>query len=376
MARPPAPSVPPLPAGTALGDRFEVLGILGEGGTGTVYEALRLPQRERVALKVLHGHLQGDRQIRGRFEREARILRRLEGDHVVPVIDSGQMPDPRDETRSLLYMVLPRIDGPALDTILQAEPPLAIDRVFDVMLQVLDGLRMAHAHGVVHRDLKPANVLMRGGAQALVVDFGLAKIIAGDTMATMLTAHNMVCGTPEYMAPEQARGDEIDARCDLYAAGVMLYQLLTGSPPFSGPTPLAILTAHLTSEPERPTARAPGRGISPALEAITLHAMAKDPAARYPTAGSMSAALKHARARPDDVQSVRPEAFRVNVEDDADGHSPTFPMRKPSVRPSRPRPSADPPPARGFGDRGWRVLWIVATLASVAIGVWLSFRAP
>src|ERR1700733_1658816 len=187
MARSSSPSTPPLAMGMRLDDRFEVLGVLGEGGAGTVYDALRLPEREQIALKVLHGHLLGDRQFRGRFEREATILRRLGGPHVCPVLDSGELIDPRDESRALLYIALPKIDGPALDAVLLREGPLPIDRVLDITLQILDALKMAHAQGIVHRDLKPANVILRGGSHVVVVDFGLAKIVTGDAAATVLT---------------------------------------------------------------------------------------------------------------------------------------------------------------------------------------------
>ena len=386
MPRASSPSIPPLAPGAVLADKFELLGVLGEGGAGIVYDALRLPERERVALKVLHSHLLGDRQFRGRFEREAKILRRLEGPHVCPVLDSGELADPRDDSRALLYIALPKIDGLALDTILHREGPLPLSRIYDLILQTLDALKMAHAQGIVHRDLKPANVLLRGGTHVVVVDFGLAKILTGDVAATVLTAHNMVCGTPEYMAPEQARGDEIDARCDVYAAGVILYQMLTGAPPFSGTTPLSVLTAHLTSPPVPPRERAPTRDISPALEAVVLHALAKDPADRYATAVAMSAAILHARATPEDLGSVRPEAFRVRVEGDGDEHAPTMPDL-PSNRPPPP-PTPVPtsaPPSRhalaapketGLGPRGWQILWIVAAVASISLGVWLSLRAP
>src|SRR5215472_8444806 len=121
---PSSPSIPPLSPGAKLADRFEVLGILGEGGAGTVYDALRLPERERIALKVLHGHLLGDRQLRGRFEREAKILARLRGPHVAPVLDSGELVDPRDETRRLLYIALPKVEGPPLDVVQKREGPL------------------------------------------------------------------------------------------------------------------------------------------------------------------------------------------------------------------------------------------------------------
>jgi eukaryotic-like serine/threonine-protein kinase len=387
MARSSSPSTPPLAMGMRLDDRFEVLGVLGEGGAGTVYDALRLPEREQIALKVLHGHLLGDRQFRGRFEREARILRRLEGPHVCPVLDSGELADPRDPSRRLVYMALPKIDGPALDAVLRREGVLSTSRALDVILQVLDALRMAHEQGVVHRDLKPANVLLKGGSHVIVVDFGLAKILTGDVAATVLTAHNMVCGTPEYMAPEQARGDEIDARCDLYAAGVMLYQMLTGSPPFVGPTALSVLTAHLTSTPVPPREKAPDRDISPALQAVVLHAMAKDPGDRYSTAAEMAAAVLHARATPDTLAAVHPESLRVRLDGDGevDGHGPTVPdllnaptAPTPTPAPAPPRQVSASAPAPGFqlGPTGWKIVWIVATLASICLGAWLSLRTP
>ncbi len=373
MSRAALPSTPPLATGTKLGDVYEIRGTLGEGGAGVVYDAVRLVTGERVALKVLHGHLLGDRQIRGRFEREAKILRRLTGPHVCAVLDSGELADPRDadEARTLLYMELPKIDGPTLHEVI-ANGPLPIPRVVDVMGQICDALRVAHGQGVVHRDLKPANVLLRGGTHVVVVDFGLAKIIAGDVAATVLTAHNMVCGTPEYMAPEQARGEEVDARCDVYAAGVILYELLTGAQPFTGPTPLAVLTAHLTTDAVRPRDRAPERGISPALDAVAMHALAKDPKARYATAQALAAAILRARAEPGDVEAVRPESPHAAT-------IPSFPSSPTQLSPSRPPAAARrPAPARSFAlsDRGWRWIWVAAIVASLSLGVWLSFRSP
>ncbi len=421
------PSIPPLASGRVLGDKFEILAVLGEGGAGTVYDALRLPERERIALKVLHGHLVGDRQIRGRFEREARILRRLHGPHVCPILEFGELPDPRRDGQALLYMALPKIDGPPLDAVLAREGPPPLPRAIDIILQVLDALKMAHAQGVIHRDLKPANVLLRGGTHVVVVDFGLAKIIAGEAGATVLTAQNMVCGTPEYMAPEQARGDEIDPRCDVYAAGVMLYELLTGAVPFRGATPLNVLTEHLTSPPEPPSLRAPTRGISRALEAVVLHALAKDPAHRYPSAAAFAAAILHARAQPDAAESVRPALFEDSAGDDnatnkagsdaagtdpgPDPHGPTLPagipggpapsmpspapsgspappaISAPHTLPSRSFPPRATPPARvpvtlpphlartaGLDGRGWALVWIVTAAVSIAVGVWLSLH--
>jgi serine/threonine-protein kinase len=373
MTRAASPSAPPISAGRTIGDRFEIVDVLGEGGTGVVYDALRLPSREPVALKVIHNHLLTDKQIRGRFTREAAILRRLEGPHLCAILEFGEVPDPRHENVSLLYMALPKIEGPALDTLLANEGPLPIDRALDVMVQVTNALKAAHAQGVIHRDLKPANVILRSGTHAIVVDFGMAKIVAGSgTGTTALTTNNMVFGTPEYMSPEQARGDELDARCDVYAAGVILYELLVGRVPFAGATPLNVLTAHLTSDIEPPRAKAPERGISPALEAVVLHAMAKDPAKRYASAAALQAAILHARSAPEDVASVDPQSFSpFGHADTEDAHAATMPAPIPTDPPkiaSVPAPAAPAPSGAG---RTWAIVAILAVVC-IGIGVLLS----
>ena len=397
-------SAQPLSAGRKLGDKFEILGVLGEGGTGIVYEAVRLAgeNREHIALKVIHPHLAGDEQIRGRFTREATILRRLQGEHLCPILEFGELPDPRRENAGLLYIALPKIEGVGLEALLKSEGPIAIARALDIMLDVCDALKDAHAQGVIHRDLKPGNVLLRPGDRAVVVDFGMAKIVTGGgTGTTMLTQHNMVFGTPEYMAPEQARGDELDARCDIYACGIMLYELLTGGVPFTGVTPLNVLTAHLTTDAISPRERAPLREISPALEAIVMHAIAKDPIARYPTASALADAIRRARAAPEDAQGVTPPARIISLDGGSvDAHSPTMPdLIRPlppgpndtlpsvgagaasttpvkSARPtplSRRPPRSVPEPSRATS-YGWTVVWVIAALVGIAIGVWLSLR--
>jgi eukaryotic-like serine/threonine-protein kinase len=371
-------SAPRISIGQVLGGKFEIKGVLGEGGTGIVYDAVRLAERDAIALKVIHPHLLGDRQIRGRFTREATILRRLKGPHLLPILDFGEIPDPHGGVSGLLYLALPKIDGPALDRLLETEKTLPMDRALDIVLEVCDALKNAHSQGIIHRDLKPANVLLDGGKRVIVVDFGMAKIVTGGgTGTTALTAHNMVFGTPEYMAPEQARGDELDARCDVYATGVMLYELLTGSVPFSGATPLNVLTAHLTLPPPPPSSKNPARKIGPALEAVVLHAIAKDPALRYATADELATAITQARAHPQDVDAVRPGTYRI--EGDADGedpYRPTLPAPIPTVPPaSMPRLPSDPPPASTAGGaRRWTLIWIVAAIVSISVGVWLSLR--
>ncbi len=391
-------SAPPLSSGRVIGN-FELCGVLGEGGTGIVYEAKTIPKEgdanveaERVALKVIHGHLLYDKQIRGRFTREAKILSRLSGPHLGAILDFGEVPDPRGEGASLLYIALPKIEGPPLDQLLREEGPLALERALDIALQVCAALASAHAQGVIHRDLKPANVILENGNEVFVVDFGMAKILTGGgTGTTGLTAHNMVFGTPEYMAPEQARGDELDARCDVYAVGVILYELLTGGVPFTGNTPLNVLTAQLTQDPDTPSKRAPDREITPALEAVVMHSMAKDPRDRYATAAAMALAITAARTTPEDVDAVKPSRVAagasggvpmVRVHSDDMVHAATLPAPEPSKH-----ASSRPPSRRSLDSttgsiivqpetsRGVPVfVWALVIAAAIGVGVWLALR--
>jgi serine/threonine-protein kinase len=388
-------SVAPISSGRVIGGKFEVTGVLGEGGTGVVYEAKQVGKEEEpIALKVIHAHLLYDKQIRGRFTREAKILSRLSGPHLGAIVDFGEVPDPRGEGASLLYIALPKIVGPALDQLLREEGPLPLDRALDIALQVCAALASAHAQGVIHRDLKPGNVILKDGTEVFVVDFGMAKILTGGgTGTTGLTAHNMVFGTPEYMAPEQARGDELDARCDVYAVGVMLYELLTGSVPFTGNTPLNVLTAQLTQEPDKPRTRAPDRPITAALEAVVLHALDKDPRDRYATAAALALAIAQARSAPEDLDAIKPERVAhspqagplagasgavamLRTSDDM-VHAVTMPAPEP--KPSTPpresgstRITLDPP--REIPKGVWYAMWTIIIVAAAAVGVWLAMR--
>jgi serine/threonine protein kinase len=234
-------------------------------------------------------------------------------------------------------------------------------------------------------------VILRGNAQATqitVVDFGMAKIVTGvgGTGTTALTQHNMIFGTPEYMAPEQARGDELDARCDVYAVGVMLYEMLTGAVPFRAPTPLGVLTAHLTSTPTAPRTRVPDRNISPALEAVVLHAIAKSPADRYATANALMTAIAHARLTPENPASVEPQAVISLEGESADGHAHTMPAPLPNSVPPKSvkvtssvrAPLVTVPSDEVFSSRTRRrsaVVWVIAAIIGVAVGVYLSLHS-
>jgi serine/threonine-protein kinase len=385
------PSAPPLSSGRVIADKFELCGVLGEGGTGIVYEAKQLgdgKSAEHVALKVIHGHLLYDKQVRGRFTREAKILSRLSGPHLGTVLDFGEVPDPRGEGASLLYIALPKIDGPALDQLLREQGPLPIERAIDIVLQVCTALASAHAQGVIHRDLKPGNVILKDSSEVFVVDFGMAKILTGGgTGTTGLTAHNMVFGTPEYMAPEQARGDELDARCDVYAVGVMLYELLTGGVPFTGHTPLNVLTAQLTQQPDKPRVRSPERAITPALEAVVMHTLTKDPRHRYATAAALAIAIAQARKDGDDEDAVDPARMGAGMSGEVPavrngegerheemGHAPTMPAPEP-VRHASSRPSFDPPREPQTRNGSFYLLWSVVIAGAIALGVWAALRS-
>ncbi|WP_394823980.1 serine/threonine-protein kinase [Pendulispora albinea] len=381
----------PLEAGHVLGERFVICGVLGEGATGIVYDARpeAEPAGERIALKVIHPHLLGDKQIRGRFTREAAILRRLRGEHLCPILDFGEIADPVTSA-SLLYMAIPKVQGPSLEQWMATEGPASGARVIDIALQICSALSDAHRQGVIHRDLKPANVLLRDGEHAFVVDFGMAKIITGPggTGTTALTSHNMVFGTPEYMAPEQARGDELDERCDIYALGVILYELLTGKVPFRGSSPLNVLTAHMTMDP--PPLDREASGIPPALASIVYSALAKSADERYASASDLARALEHARHAPSDVDGVAPGLPReATVPLPHVRSTPSSPSAPPSRSASSstgaspsPRTSSVPsaprtePPSPRVERTRWALVWALAIVLSIAFGVWLSQRTP
>lgn len=369
-----------------MAGKYDVIGVLGEGLTGIVYDARALDSGKSVALKVMHGDLAGDPQIRGRFQREAAILRRLEGPHICPILDFGETEN--DEGQATLYIALPRISGPSLEERMKENGPLPVGRVLDWMLEICAALRAAHSQGVIHRDLKPANVMLENGEKVIVVDFGMSKILTGTgTGTTNLTAHNMLFGTPEYMSPEQARGDDLDARCDVYAAGVMLYELLTGTTPFSGPTPLSVLTAHLTADVEPPSQRDKTGRVTPALESVVLHALARDRDARYPSVSAFGTAILQARSAPSEVSTVAPQAFASSTTD-------AFATTMPSL--GVPELRSDPPPAivqevkrsnrpkksdrprakevAAETSKTWVVVWVVAAMASIGLGVYFALR--
>ena len=276
-------------SGSVLDDRYEVFEPIAEGAMGAVYRGERVKLGRAVAIKIMHDALPDELASRGRFEREAKLMARLEHPHCVSVIDFGL-----HEGKPFLVMDLVRGESlmEALDKAGRFEPTRAVELV----RQVLSGLAHAHELGIVHRDIKPANVMITErtgmGEQVRILDFGLAKPALD---STKLTA-GIVVGTPNYMAPEQIKGGAIDGRTDLYAVGVMLFELLTGHKPFTADDPLAVVRKHLNTEP--PTLANMASGVSfGALEDVVAKALAKQPQHRYEDAAAMAAALEQAIAK-------------------------------------------------------------------------------
>jgi hypothetical protein len=217
----------------------------------------------------------------GRFEREAKAASRLNHPNVIAVLDFGRIGD-----EGTLYIAMEFVQGRDLRLVLRDEWPLGEDRLVHIMSQVLGALAEAHTHNVVHRDLKPENIMIEQRRDSpdfvKVLDFGIAKIMDSDMPG--LTRSDVVCGTPQYMAPEQATGSALDARCDLYAVGVILYQLTTGHLPFDGQNSMEVLTKHVNEAPVPPRQKQPDAPISAAMEKLILHALEKEPSARPQTA--------------------------------------------------------------------------------------------
>jgi serine/threonine-protein kinase len=306
---PPPPEAAAL-VGSSLGDRYRVLDMIGQGGIGCVFRAEQLRTRKTVALKLLRPHMADVHEIAKRFAREAHVTTRLAHPNIVEVFDFGDL-----DGRMFLAMEL--IAGRSLAELLEeGEAPvcmrprrrrrgerpsggrLSVARTVAIMSQVLDALEHAHAVGVVHRDLKPENIMLVRRRwpflreRVKLLDFGIAKL--RDSGAQRLTQAGMTLGTPRYMSPEQAKGLEIDARSDIYACGVLLYEMLTGEAPFAADSTPEVLTLHLTRAPRPLRTVAPEAQIPAALEGVVLRALAKSPEARFQSARELRQALERA----------------------------------------------------------------------------------
>jgi tRNA A-37 threonylcarbamoyl transferase component Bud32 len=267
-----------------LGDRYQLLRKVGEGAMGEVFEAEHVLLHRKVAVKLLQRRIAADPEARARLQREARSTTGLAHPNVVDTIDFGF-------AEGQAFLVMEWLDGENLE-VRMTRGPLDIATALDIAAQACAGLAAAHDRGVIHRDLKPANLFLtrdhRGELLLKVLDFGIAKLALHETK---LTATGVLIGTPNYMAPEQAEGQPIDARTDIYAMGVILYEMLTGTVPFLGETPLAVLHQHTSRLPILPSARAPDRGISDALDMLVMRCLSKLPDDRFTTMHELAAAI-------------------------------------------------------------------------------------
>ncbi|MCP3098655.1 protein kinase [Myxococcus sp. K15C18031901] len=344
--------VPLLPM--VLEGRYRLLSQLGEGGMGVVYLGEHLGLGKRVAVKVLRGELSRDETFRQRFEQEAVAASQIGHEHIVDVTDLGRAPSGE------LYYVMELLTGQSLGSLLRHEHRLPLGRAVHILAQVCRALEAAHSRGIIHRDVTPQNVMVlsREGRPDFVkvVDFGLSKL--SGRQGKKLTETGAILGTADYVAPEQVKGDAVDTYTDVYALGVLTYELLTGTPPFQAENTFATMLLHLEAPVEPPSRRSPESGLPTAVDALVLQALAKEPHER-PT-------MAHYRA---ELEALVPSAQK---------HA----SARARVTPSAPTPAPRPvhpraPPKRGTAPKRWR--WAATGGALAAVGVamgWLAHRAP
>ena len=273
--------------GKVLDGRFRIDKFLGGGGAGEVFIGEQLSLGRRVAIKVLRSEVASHRELVQRFEREARVLSRLDHPGIVRVLDFGTHD-------GLPYIVMDYVEGRTFESTLPrgtSVPPL---EAVPLLLQLAEALEHAHGHGVIHRDLKPSNVMVCLDQRLKILDFGIARLIAPDETGPTLTQTGLVMGTPRYVSPEQACGEPVDARTDLYALGIIAYRMLVGEVPFDGATPGEILLLHITETPAPVAEKVDLGPRGGALASIIDRLLEKRPADRYPTAGAVAVALQEA----------------------------------------------------------------------------------
>ena len=275
--------------GKIVDNRYRVLEVIGRGGMGVVYRVEHMRMGKIAAMKVLHRDLVTDADVVQRFEREAHAVSQLNHPHTVQVFDFGQY-------QNNLYLIMELVRGLDLGRVVTRDGPLAWSRAAPMFVQICGALQEAHELGIVHRDLKPENVLVTrttGGRDfAKVLDFGLAKIDGRGAGPVDTTDRSAIVGTPYFMAPEQIRGEEVDARTDIYSFGALMFQVLTGTHLYTSATAVGVLTKHLTGEPDAPSMRAPRMGIPPAVDHLVQKALARDPSERWQTAAELGQAIE------------------------------------------------------------------------------------
>ena len=359
--------------GQLFGDRYQVGDTLGFGGMSEVHRGRDLRLGRDVAIKVLRADLARDPSFQARFRREAQNAASLNHPAIVAVYDTGETPG---ETGPVPYIVMEYVDGETLRDLLRREGPLPPKRAMEIVADVCAALDFSHRHGIVHRDVKPANVMLTRAGAVKVMDFGIARAVA-DGQATM-TATAAVIGTAQYLSPEQARGEAVDARSDVYSTGCVLYELLAGAPPFTGDSPVAVAYQHVREEPKPPSSLRPN--LPQELDAIVLKALNKNPLNRYQTAAEMRADLVRA------LSGQIVQAPRVMTDEERTQIIGGAPSRGAPVAPPPPRLLAPPQrpqnndywedePEAGRAKRVWGFIGIGALcLALLGGAIWLTLK--
>ncbi len=263
-----------------LGDRYELGEVLGYGGMAEVLRGRDTRLGRDVAVKTLRVDLAREPQFQARFRREAQSAASLNHPSIVAVYDTGES---SLDGVSVPYIVMEYVDGRTLRDVLKTERHIMPTRALEITADVLRALDYSHRNGIIHRDIKPGNVMLTRSGDVKVMDFGIARALAQSTATVTQTA--AVIGTAQYLSPEQARGEPVDPRSDVYSTGCLLYELLTGAPPFTGDSAVSVAYQHVREDPIPPSRLNPD--VSPAIDAIVLKAMAKNPVNRYQSAGEM-----------------------------------------------------------------------------------------
>jgi len=281
-----------------VGGRYELGELIGYGGMAEVHRGRDIRLGREVAIKVLRADLARDPSFLNRFRREAQAAAGLNHPSIVSVYDTG---DGDADGTALPYIVMEYVEGRTLRDVLKAEGQLPMRRAMEIVADVCGALDFSHRNGIVHRDIKPANVMITEAGAVKVMDFGIARALADNAATVTQTAS--VIGTAQYLSPEQARGEAVDARSDVYSTGCLLYELVAGSPPFQGDSPVAVAYQHVRENAAAPSTRNPE--VPPALDSIVMKALAKNQLNRYQSAGEMRTDLQRALAN----QPVAAEAI-------------------------------------------------------------------
>jgi eukaryotic-like serine/threonine-protein kinase len=344
-----------------LGGRYQVGELLGYGGMAEVHKGRDLRLGRDVAIKMLRTDLARDATFQERFRREAQNSAALNHPAIVAVYDTGEEISSTGE--KLPFIVMEFVNGRTLKEVLAAEQRIQPRRALEIIADICAALEFSHRHGIIHRDIKPGNVMITQNGQVKVMDFGIARALASG--ATTMTQTSAVIGTAQYLSPEQARGESVDARSDVYAAGCVLFELLVGHPPFVGDSPVSVAYQHVREDPKAPSDI--NREVPPDVDAIVLKALAKNPMNRYQSAQEMRAdALRAVAGRPVMATPVMSQAETMAL---------TGPMRQPQGATTMTRPvpgMPPPPPERKTSSWVMAVLAALGVLAVVALGIGLA----